>query len=94
MMDEKDFETFVKTTLDNVAAIIVAKNKDYGNAAERHPVLCPNVSPYTALKVRLSDKIARLANDSEKTFETEVDTIIDIVGYCVLLLQNLKELKK
>lgn len=79
---EKVCET-LKTTL-------VAKNQNYGNSAFRNPLLAPNVSPQEALLTRLSDKIGRmerlLRGEPDRVQESLDDTILDIAGYCVLLL--------
>lgn len=75
--------------------MLLRKNADYGNSSQRAPILTPRLSAQDALKVRLSDKIARFIQleqtGSARVNESLDDTLLDMAGYCVLLLIARKE---
>lgn len=70
---------------------LLRKNHDYGGSAWKTPALAPECDPGTAIRVRMSDKIARLEqllsgkapHVSEETLD---DTIRDLGAYCLLYL--------
>lgn len=70
--------------------VLIAKNQNYGDSAFRTPLLAPNVSPQEALLTRFSDKIWRmerlLRGEPDRVKESLDDTILDVAGYCILLL--------
>ena len=74
---------------------LLQKNADYGDNAQRAPLLIPRLSAQDALKVRLSDKIARFIQleqtGAARVNESLDDTLLDMAGYCVLLLIARKE---
>ena len=82
----------IKAECKALAELLCRKNTDYGDAAEKSPVLLPFLPPRTAIFVRMSDKIERMkklltsqacVGSCEETFQ---DTVRDLAGYCVLLL--------
>lgn len=69
---------------------LLKKNQDYGSSAWQISVLAPECDAGTAIRVRMSDKIARLAqllagNDPQVT-ESIDDTMMDLGAYCLLYL--------
>ena len=73
-------------TVSQVIDMLVKKNKDYDNSYDK----LRDEYGTIAFHVRLSDKIHRLkqvdkAGDS--VGETSIDTIKDIIGYCLLDLR-------
>jgi len=71
---------------DKVVALLICKNKDYGNSYE---ILRDRYGP-VAFHVRLADKLFRLENvekNGDHVGETIEDTIKDIIGYCLLELK-------
>jgi hypothetical protein len=77
----------------SVGSLLVRKNIDYGGSVWKSPVLLPKQDPKSAILVRMSDKIARLARLSSNSAEVEEsfeDTLRDLAGYCVLLLAKPK----
>lgn len=78
---------------------LLAKNKAYGSAAfASSPVLCPGMPADLALRVRMSDKIARLTNllanpDIDTLGESVDDSMFDWIGYGILWLVS-KSLQK
>lgn len=97
---ENDRAVQIFNVCQNLAELLIAKNRDYGDSAFKSPPLAPCLSASAAILVRMGDKIERLetlarkmANDdaiavASETFE---DTIVDLAGYCVLLLIATKE---
>lgn len=71
-------------------ALILRKNRDYGDSVWQESVLAPECSIDTAIRVRMSDKISRLHNllkgNSAEVAESINDTIRDLGAYCLLLL--------
>jgi hypothetical protein len=80
--------TFDEAALDisqQVARLVVKKQKDYGPAN----IIRSVVKPELAIAVRLNDKVARLANlaqtQGEPNNESLMDTAYDIMGYGLVL---------
>ena len=75
---------------------LLRKNTDYGSSVFRPPILCPGMETTAAIDVRMSDKIARIAN--LKTAKAQVvdesidDTYDDLGAYC--LLRKIARLKE
>ena len=69
--------------------LLLAKNRDYGGSAWSSPLLCPSLPPSVAIRVRMSDKIARLVSLDARgpsVDESVKDTLRDLAGYCLLEL--------
>lgn len=87
----------IETICENLKETLIKKNKAYGNSAFETPLLCPLMSPGSAILVRLSDKIKRfnsLQNGANDNGESIKDTILDMAGYCVLYLAFLGKFEK
>ena len=73
---------------------LLKKNADYGSSAWRVPLAAPHLSASDAILVRISDKVARIANLSSghtpEVQESLEDTIADLAGYAILLLAKPK----
>lgn len=67
---------------DGVKAMLLAKNALYGNSALSPVRVFSRANPLEQLKVRIDDKLSRLARGSGE--ETE-DVEADLLGYLVLL---------
>ncbi len=79
----------IRLACDELKRTLIRKNNDYGNQFQKPLALAPSVDPVTALRVRLSDKIARLLNLLDKPTEQLVDeslddTLMDAAGYFLL----------
>jgi len=77
-------------------ATLLKKNADYGGSAWDRPVLAPDCDPGKAIRVRMSDKIARLerllaGNESQIDSESIEDTLADLAGYIILDLARPKD---
>lgn len=78
----KDFENKVKKVCNDIANLLIEKNKCYGNSA-LEPLNCfYKGDATTAIKVRIDDKLSRIMRGSEYQGD---DTVTDLLGYLVLL---------
>ena len=78
----------ISKVLNDLNALLIAKNTNYGNSAMQEPSLLPGLTPRQGILVRLSDKIARLqtlaGGAPDKVGEVFDDTLLDLAGYVVL----------
>lgn len=77
-----DFENQVIKTLKEIEVMLIEKNMKYGNSALEPKRIFSNAEPTEQIKVRIDDKLSRIAN--QKSDEDE-DVINDLIGYLVLL---------
>lgn len=68
--------------LDEVRDMLLAKNAAYGNSALAPLRVFSRAPPDEQLRVRIDDKLSRLARGSVDGTE---DTVLDLLGYLVLL---------
>lgn len=70
--------------------LLLRKNRDYGSSVWQNPILAPECTPGTAIRVRMSDKIHRILNllkrPNEVAAESIDDAFRDLAGYCLLEL--------
>jgi hypothetical protein len=69
--------------------LLLRKNRDYGSSVFLSPEFAPEMSPESAVRVRLGDKTARIRNllassDASVASESIDDTIDDMIGYLIL----------
>lgn len=81
----------IAQTVVSFGALLLKKNQDYGSSVWQVPVLAPESSVATAIRVRMSDKISRINNLLKSKTTPEInesleDTIKDLGAYCLLLL--------
>jgi hypothetical protein len=73
-----------------IVSMLMQKNNDYGNTAFTPPMLAPELSADAGIRVRLSDKIARIQNllksNKPEVAESLEDSIRDAIGYMILWL--------
>ena len=80
---EKEFENKVRKICNDIAEMLIEKNKSYGNSA-LEPINCfYKGDAGTSIKVRIDDKLSRIMRGNE--FQGD-DTIKDLLGYLVLLI--------
>lgn len=81
-----DTEAAIKEVCDDVAVMLISKNRSYGDSAI-NPIRCFSKSDSVEqIKVRLDDKLSRLMRGDEKEaakFGEDVEK--DLMGYLVLL---------
>ena len=89
---DDSFVKAVQEELKALGALLIEKNKAYGDSISSKPLFVKDVSIETAIMVRANDKIKRLdnllKNGGTENDETIDDTIRDLAGYCVLWLIN------
>lgn len=89
MVSQEEFIKDLDIVLNDIRSLLIEKNRKYGDAA-----LCPvrmmsKSSPSEQIKVRIDDKLSRIAN--QQTDEDE-DVAQDLAGYLVLLfISKLRE---
>ena len=83
--NKKTFNQAVKDLTSEVADLVISKQRDYGKGNIVNPLFDAKI----IIAIRLSDKIARLANliqsKAKPENETLQDTVNDIIGYGVVL---------
>ena len=78
-------------------ATLLRKNNDYGSSAWQPPVLAPQLGCGSAILVRMSDKVQRIATLSTKgaqVAESLEDTVSDLGSYCLLWLSRPQDQEK
>lgn len=70
--------------VDQIETTLLQKNEAYGDSANNPIRLFSKASPKEQLLVRLDDKISRIARGTNHDAVPE-DTILDLIGYLVLL---------
>ena len=76
-----DFADDVRAELHAIGAMLIEKNKAYGNSALEPVRVFSKASPVEQLLVRLDDKLSRLARGSD----AGEDVTADLIGYLVIL---------
>ena len=76
-----DFDRKVEEVLSEIDTLLVTKNKKYGNSALLPQRIFSSADAVEQIKVRIDDKLSRIATG---TVDDE-DTIMDLIGYLVLL---------
>lgn len=76
----------IKEVCDRLSSILVQKNKQYGNSALDPIRMFSKASPKEQLFVRIDDKITRYSNMVSQGVDDTEDTLVDILGYIVLLV--------
>ena len=65
----------------NLAEMLKAKNRQYGNSFVDPVRIFSRVSPEEGLRIRIDDKLSRIARGDA----AGEDTILDLAGYLILL---------
>ena len=80
-MKSNQFEHKVRKTLNDIAELLILKNKSYGDSAMSPLRIFSKADRTEQIKVRIDDKLSRIARGNE----IGEDTIQDLIGYLVLL---------
>jgi len=80
--DELSFIRELNLVLAAVSEMLYEKNRKYGNSALEPKRIFSRASATEQIKVRIDDKLSRLA--AAETDEDE-DVVMDLLGYLVLL---------
>ena len=74
-------ESDIAAMCTEIAAMLLAKNRAYGDSALDPVRVFSKASPVEQLLVRVDDKLSRLARGSD----AGEDVVMDLIGYLVLL---------
>ena len=72
----------IAATCDGLKELLLEKNRKYGDAALSPLRVFSKADPVEQIKVRLDDKLSRLANQQN---DEDEDVIQDLLGYLILL---------
>lgn len=72
----------ITTTMREIEAFLIEKNHAYGDSAIDPVRIFSRASNVEQLLVRIDDKLSRVARGSEIVGD---DTVLDLIGYLVLL---------
>lgn len=81
MLYLSQFEVELDKVLQELKEVLVQKNKAYGDAALNPVRIFSKADAVEQIKVRLDDKISRLARGKE----AGEDVYLDLMGYLILL---------
>ena len=90
-------QELIKETMESVTDLLLRKNRDYGSSFRKPGIVSGALDAKSKLLVRIDDKLERLSNLLEKGTEGDVadecvsDTVIDLIGYFILLKIMLDE---
>jgi hypothetical protein len=79
---EDDFQFRVTEVLNEINALLVAKNAKYGNSALEPVKVFSKLSDVEQILVRIDDKLSRIRNQN---IEDDEDVVQDLIGYLILL---------
>lgn len=80
----KTTEDWIADVCDEIKALLIEKNRKYGNSALEPVRIFSKAPTDEQLRVRLDDKLSRLARGSVD-LEDE-DVLLDLLGYMVMLI--------
>jgi len=80
---KRDTASRIRTKCTEIAEMLAAKNKAYGNSALEPVRVFSDGDAEALIRVRLDDKLSRIRNNPSAFGE---DPVLDLVGYLVLLL--------
>lgn len=79
-------EDEIRAKCAEIAEMLVAKNRAYGNSAlEPTRIFARDLDATAQIRVRVDDKLSRLARGLGSSDESLRDTTRDLIGYLVLL---------
>jgi len=76
-------EQKIRKVLKELAQLLIRKNKKYGNSALEPIRIFSNANPVEQLKIRIDDKLSRVSQGFGE--DPDEDTLLDLMGYLVLL---------
>ena len=80
-MNAADAATAIARVCDDLEAMLLEKNRAYGNSALEPMRVFSKADPLEQLNVRIDDKLSRIARGHEFAGD---DTELDLLGYLVL----------
>lgn len=82
-MNQEQVQELIRQECDSIKELLIQKNKEYGNSAIEPCRIFSKSDATEQIKVRIDDKLNRIQNTKEKTIKE--DTVLDLIGYLVLL---------
>ena len=73
----------ISTVCDEVKALLIAKNRAYGDSAINPVRIFCRADAAEQINVRIDDKLSRIARGTE-TDKVAEDTELDLIGYLIL----------
>lgn len=83
-MQSEEASEAIRRKCDEIKEMLVAKSRAYGASALAPVRIFSRSNVDEQLKVRIDDKLSRLAKGDPKAFGEE--PVLDLVGYLILLL--------
>jgi len=74
------FENEVSEVVDEIASLLISKNKAYGDSALNPVRIFSKADVLEQLNVRIDDKLSRLSRGSD----AGEDVILDLLGYLIM----------
>lgn len=81
MDKQEEFRKDMNDVLDAVGALLIEKNRKYGDSALSPARIFSKASPLEQLKVRIDDKLTRIRNQN---LDEDEDVVDDLLGYLVI----------
>jgi len=81
----------IATTCDDIKALLLEKNRKYGDSALNPVRIFSKSDAVEQIKVRLDDKLSRIRNQQS---DEDEDVVNDAIGYLVLLKVALKQQRR
>lgn len=79
----KETERDIERVVSNISEMLIAKNRAYGDSALEPVRVFSKTDTIEQLYVRIDDKLSRIQRGHEYPGD---DTILDLIGYMILLL--------
>lgn len=79
---ETDSQDKIKKKCDQIKELLLEKNRKYGDAALSPVRIFSKADPAEQLRVRIDDKLSRIANGA---LDEDEDPLLDLIGYLILL---------
>lgn len=76
-----NFEREVREVVEDIVTMLLEKNRKYGDSALNPKRVFSKSSPLEQIKVRLDDKLSRIANQQD---DEDEDVISDTIGYLII----------
>ena len=77
-----DLSLQIDKVLGQIKTVLLTKNRQYGDSALNPKRIFSKANAVEQLKVRIDDKISRLANQQS---DDDEDAELDLLGYLILL---------
>ncbi len=81
----KDYSALIRTKCDDLADLLVSKNRKYGASIFQPARILSKASTVEQILVRIDDKLSRLVHGEPG----DEDVYLDLTGYLVILLIQL-----